>query len=570
MDIGDTIDQKYELVRLIGKGGMGAVYEGRHKGTGRRVAIKLITAAYLEPNDARVIRFQREARAAGAIESQHIAQVLDCGEDAKTNTPYLVIEYLEGEDLQSLIDKNGPLEPEVALRIVGQACVALQKAHAAGVVHRDIKPANVFLARRDQGEVVVKLLDFGIAKIKADQQKVTQTSGGLTSTGSLVGSPLYMAPEQLRDAKDVDQRADIWSLGIVLYCALSGAPPLAGIDSFVDLLMAIAERDPDPVSAGCSWVSEEISALCEGAAKINPDARYPNATVFLERIKAIIGSDLHLSEAMLVPLPGDRKKAAPRAVAPDAPTLAGSAPGLASAAQDSGSLLSDSAAGASRPGIDRPSSPVMVQVRPSSPGGEPRITVVPAGSPGALANALSDTSAEEMGHEATAPLVGAPELLQAIAQRPDTAVPAPISGRVSAVPSVQAPKTPVWVWPLIAVVGLLGIGLLAFVFVRNGASSPVAPAPLSSSLPVSKAASSGTAALPEQNPRQVMKLSVVPADASVEVEGKPAVVKDGFVEMEGTLGSVFRVRVFKGAQQSQLEVVLTERGPIPSKIELKK
>lgn len=570
MDIGDVIDQKYELIRLLGKGGMGAVYEGRHRGTGRRVAVKLITAAYLEPDDPRVKRFQREARAAGAIESQHIAQVLDCGDDAKTNTPYLVIEYLEGEDLQARIDKHGPLAPEVALRIVGQACVGLQKAHEAGVVHRDIKPANVFLARRDQGEVVVKLLDFGIAKFKTDQQLITQTSGGLTGTGSLVGSPLYMAPEQLRDAKDVDARTDVWSLGIVLYCALAGAPPLAGIDSFVDLLMAVGERDPDPVSAACPWVSEDVSALVAGAAKIRPDERFPSATAFLERIKAVAGPDLHLNEAMLAPFKGGSGTAARPARAHEVSTLSGSAAPARAAM--------DTAPGAVPVAPDRPSSPVTVQVRPSSPGGAPRITVTPAVGSDGLPNALSDTTADEMGNETTAPLIGALDRISSAGQRPSGVPQAPASMPALAPPGAAAAGTRGrgWLWGVLLGAGGLGALVILYIFLyifygTRGASEQGAVPTGTSAAVVSAAAApaQSAATAPKPSTDRVMKLEILPVDAQVEVEGQPVVITGGSIEIQGALGAVRRVRVYKGAREVKTEVVITELGPRPAKIELK-
>ena len=199
------IDGKYEIVRQLGVGGMGVVYEARHTGTGRRVAVKEILGDEVQHNEQLVERFHREARATGAIETQHIALVLDSGTDAATSHPYLVMEFLQGEDLQHLLARTGPLPEEVALRIVAQACTGLVRAHEAGVVHRDIKPANLFLARRDAGEIVVKVLDFGIARMK---EVAAPENRALTTTGLLLGSPLYMSPEQVLRPKDVDARTD--------------------------------------------------------------------------------------------------------------------------------------------------------------------------------------------------------------------------------------------------------------------------------------------------------------------------------------------------------------------------
>jgi serine/threonine-protein kinase len=190
---GETIDGKYQIVRRLGQGGMGEVYEARHLGTGRRVAIKVVFGEALAQDREIVARFQREARAAGAIESQHVVQVLDTGFDPESGHPYLVMEYLTGRDLQATLQELGHLPPDLALRIVAQVCLGLARAHEAGVVHRDIKPANVFLARLDGGEVVVKVLDFGIAKLR--MEKFSTVDGtSLTQSGSLLGSPYYMSP----------------------------------------------------------------------------------------------------------------------------------------------------------------------------------------------------------------------------------------------------------------------------------------------------------------------------------------------------------------------------------------
>src|SRR5262245_50414533 len=201
---------------------MGAVVEGEHTGTGRRVAIKLVTREILH-DQKQLVRFQLEARSASSIDSEHIVQVLDWGIDEATGLPFMVMELLVGEDLQQLLQRLGPLPAELALRITAQACRGLAKAHAAGVVHRDIKPGNIFLAQRDDS-ITVKLLDFGIAKITSEAFHRAE-EGGLTRTGSMIGSPHYMSPEQAQGLKTIDGRSDIWSLGVVLYKALAGRTP---------------------------------------------------------------------------------------------------------------------------------------------------------------------------------------------------------------------------------------------------------------------------------------------------------------------------------------------------------
>src|SRR5262249_38663240 len=151
-------------------------------------------------------RFRREVRAAAAIATPHIVRVLDTGVDTASGTPFMVMEYLSGEDLQALLDRVGILSPEAASRIVAQACDGLARAHAAGIVHRDVKPANLFLAREEGGAITVKLLDFGIAKVRAGGS-VEGTTTGLTRTGGLLGSPHYMSPEQARGLRDIDHRS---------------------------------------------------------------------------------------------------------------------------------------------------------------------------------------------------------------------------------------------------------------------------------------------------------------------------------------------------------------------------
>src|SRR5580692_6019136 len=187
---GQTSIGKYTIVRKLGEGGMGEVYEGRHSGTGRRVAIKVITGMHSR-NESLIQRFELEARAAGTIESEHIVAVLDVGRDESSGAPFLVMEYLVGEDVQHLCERLGPMAPDLALRVGVQALLGLAKAHAQGIVHRDIKPANLFLTERDGGERCVKVLDFGIAKASSEFDS-GEKKRPITRTGSFVGSPLYM------------------------------------------------------------------------------------------------------------------------------------------------------------------------------------------------------------------------------------------------------------------------------------------------------------------------------------------------------------------------------------------
>jgi serine/threonine-protein kinase len=259
---GTVLAGKYRVERLIGKGGMGWVVVATHLQLEQRVALKFMNAEHATEHPDSVARFIREARAAARIQSEHVARVSDVG-TLENESPYLVMEYLEGRDVEALVRSGERLPLWQLVTYVLEACEGLAEAHAAGIVHRDLKPANLFLARRTDGSVRVKLLDFGISKLTA-----TPGSGpevGMTSTQALMGSPLYMSPEQLRSSKNVDRRADIWSMGVILYECLTGtspfeaetlpevcarimaepAPPLKGVPRGLDLVvMKCLEKDP--------------------------------------------------------------------------------------------------------------------------------------------------------------------------------------------------------------------------------------------------------------------------------------------------------------------------------------
>jgi hypothetical protein len=303
--IGTIIGEKYEITRQIGAGGMGSVFEATHTGTGRRVALKLIVTAELAKNPMLVARFQREAKAAGAIETEHIVQVLDTGTDGPSGLPYMVMEFLEGEDVQQLIRRVGPLPPDVALRIVAQACLGLQKAHDAHVVHRDVKSANLFVTKRDGGTRLVKLLDFGIAKVKMEQAQSAENAG-LTRTGSMLGSPLYMSPEQARGQKTIDHRADLWSLGAVLYELLAGRTPFHHIEALGELIIAICADAPPPVQNFAPWAPPEVARIISRAMRIDPAQRYQTAKEMFDDCRAVL-SGTALDETMMRGVTADER-----------------------------------------------------------------------------------------------------------------------------------------------------------------------------------------------------------------------------------------------------------------------
>jgi serine/threonine-protein kinase len=288
---------------------MGAVYEARQVETGARVAVKIIHEHLLEGGRDGARRFRREARMAASTESEHLVRVLDAGDD--DGLLYLVMEYLEGEDLQHLVDRLGPLAPDVALRIAAQALAGLQEAHEAFIIHRDIKPANIFLARRDGGEITVKILDFGIAKIKADPMQMSHTTG-LTETDEFLGSPLYMSPEQVLSSRDVDHRTDLWSLGSTIYCALAGKAPHGAINSVGRLVYSICSSPPPPLTAAAPWVPPEVAAAIHGALQIDLTLRPPTAAAMREAIVALLPEGTALHERMLVPVDNGQRAEARR------------------------------------------------------------------------------------------------------------------------------------------------------------------------------------------------------------------------------------------------------------------
>ncbi len=243
-----VIDEKYEVLRLLGEGGMGAVYEARHRTTGRTFAVKVIAPTALARGVGMLARFQREARASGSIDSPYVVQTFDAGVDRASGAPYMAMECLVGEDVQSLVGRVGPLRPDAVLRICAHACHGLQKAHEAGIVHRDIKSANLFLAKRGgaSDEIITKVLDFGIAKVRASPLAPLEDNK-LTTTGSMLGSPVYMSPEQAIGAKDLDARSDLFSLGVMMYEALTGSTPNGHLDCLGALVMAICSQPAPPV-----------------------------------------------------------------------------------------------------------------------------------------------------------------------------------------------------------------------------------------------------------------------------------------------------------------------------------
>jgi serine/threonine-protein kinase len=286
---------------------MGVVVAAMHEALGQRVAIKmLLPEAKASPNA--LLRFTREARAAAAIRGEHVARVLDVGE-LEGGAPYIVMEYLDGHDLAETIAARGTLPTEDAVAFVLQACEAIAEAHAAGIIHRDLKPSNLFVTTRPDGTSIVKVLDFGISKALLS----AGAPGTLTTTSSFVGSPIYSPPEQLVRAHDVDGRADIWSLGTILFEALAGRPPFVG-DSVMHVASRIFNDAPTPLAELRPDLAPELCAVVMRCLRKLPADRYadvsefaqalapfaPSHSVSAERIARIVASSLppsHVAQA---------------------------------------------------------------------------------------------------------------------------------------------------------------------------------------------------------------------------------------------------------------------------------
>jgi eukaryotic-like serine/threonine-protein kinase len=312
--IGEILGLKYKLVSLLGRGGMGAVYEAIHTETAARVAVKVLHE-HLAEGEARR-RFRREAGAVARIQDENIVRILDAGTCETTGHLYLVTERLEGEDLQHLLDRVGPLSLRGALCVAADVLRGLSKAHAAGVVHRDIKPGNIFVARGADGALAVKILDFGIAKVRAEPLALEQTTANLTATGHLLGSPLYMSPEQVQNSRDVDHRTDLWSLGCVLYAALSGRAPHQHLSSIGQLLVAICVTPSRPLVEVAPWVPAEIAAIVHRALELQPEARYPSAEAMLADLSRFVPPGAMVLEDLLAS--GDRRAGAISSLPPGA------------------------------------------------------------------------------------------------------------------------------------------------------------------------------------------------------------------------------------------------------------
>lgn len=281
MQRGKVLAEKYRLDFVLGRGGMGSVWRAEHLGLGAPVAVKLMDPALALTPDA-LARFHKEARAAATVRSPHVVQVLDHGVDEPSNTPFIVMELLEGETLGERLGREGKLSAQKTAGLVADVCRALTRAHQAGIVHRDLKPDNIFLVKHDPE--FAKVLDFGVAKSRT----LAGQAGIGSSTGPLFGTPRYMSPEQINGSSDLDGRSDLWSVAVIAFECITGRCPFDG-ENLSQLLLAICTQPP-PVVSSLGPVNPVLDAWFARALERDPALRFQTARDLSDAFSAATAS----------------------------------------------------------------------------------------------------------------------------------------------------------------------------------------------------------------------------------------------------------------------------------------
>jgi serine/threonine protein kinase len=314
---GHVIAGKYVIDRVLGRGGVGVVVSATHLALEQKVAIKFLRSDVALSEDT-TQRFLQEARAAAMLRSEHVARVHDFGMSEQGHA-YIVMEHLEGMDLGNVLD-TGPLPIEAAVEYVLQTCLALAEAHRAGIVHRDLKPANLFLTRRPDGQPVIKILDFGISKIVPKTPR--GSNAALVTTNANMGSPEYMSPEQMRSAKSVDHRVDIWALGIVLYELITGLPAFTA-DTIQQLFHLIDASEPTPVESLRPDVPDAVKDVIARCLQKNRMDRFADVAELAVALRpAAKGRAAALVDAVVATLDGPASVgSSPGTLAPETSTV---------------------------------------------------------------------------------------------------------------------------------------------------------------------------------------------------------------------------------------------------------
>jgi eukaryotic-like serine/threonine-protein kinase len=274
--IGLTLGGRYRCERKLGQGGMGAVYRAEHVGLGKPVAVKVLLERFASQREA-LTRFHKEARAASMIAHENIVDVIDVGDDS--GHAYIVMELLSGRDLGQLLRDEGPLPAARAASLLRQICRALSAAHAKGIIHRDMKPENVFVVQREGRPELVKLMDFGISKVRQAHEESLR----LTETGAVMGTPMYMSPEQARGDLDIDHRVDVYAVGIMCYEMVVGEPPFRH-PTYLGLLSMHLNQKPEPPSKRNGQVPANLEKVILRALEKAPARRFQSMAEFEEAL----------------------------------------------------------------------------------------------------------------------------------------------------------------------------------------------------------------------------------------------------------------------------------------------
>ncbi|HEY4182946.1 MAG TPA: serine/threonine-protein kinase [Kofleriaceae bacterium] len=301
--VGTTLGGRYLITRKVGQGGMGAVYEATHTLINKRVAVKVLLEKYAQ-REALVKRLKQEAQLASSIGNEHIIDITDFGvtEDGRT---FVVMEFLDGESLAECLTRETALPEQRILRIVAQSAGALAAAHAKGIVHRDIKPENLFLLKRNEREFI-KVVDFGISKsLRASSEEEETTR--LTQTGMVLGTPLYMSPEQARGDEELDARVDVYALGVIMYECATGRVPFVG-NNYLSVISQVLNEEPRPIRDLKPEISEEFEAVCAKAMAKDVSERYASANDMLADLTSILEDPTHSTERARIT--GPRKRIA--------------------------------------------------------------------------------------------------------------------------------------------------------------------------------------------------------------------------------------------------------------------
>lgn len=291
VQVGAVLAGKYRVERVLGQGGMGVVVEALQLDLDRRVALKFLRTSALPEKNSALTRFEREARTIARLRGEHVVQVYDVGR-LEHGEPFIVMELLAGEDLSAVLDREQRVPVPTAIDYVLQACEAMAEAHVAGVIHRDLKPANLFLTTRADGRPLLKVLDFGISKLLSETTSLNLTSG-------VLGSPLYMSPEQLASSKDIDHRTDVWSLGTILYELICGTPAFQA-EGLTQVCARIMAGAPDPIGKNVRDVPRGLEQVLTKCLRRYPEERHLSvADLAVALMPFARKSSLHAAEAAI-------------------------------------------------------------------------------------------------------------------------------------------------------------------------------------------------------------------------------------------------------------------------------